>query len=613
MDELERELEYYRQQCNELGARALRLQEEQTRARREARRSRTIATLIREVYQLADSHVSLDDIGQRFLHVILDTLNVDRAALLNYLPEPGRFVAQYTLGFPKTEAPSFTPPSQPGTLHFTNSRTAPDPTLDCLRQAAGGPYLLWAFNPGAGLALLISNSTEDQHLHRAFEEGDLEIIEGALSVFIEITERKRAENLAALSRLALKLAEAAPNDSVLEIIAEELKSITGALITGVSLYDSEAKALVIKYIACSGPVLTALNNFFGRKIIGTRIPINSNHLELMLSQVIGELADLSEATFGLVSKSSALAIKQSLGVGKSKGLTLRYGEELMGSAVIVMPQGCPPLSADVMKVFAHMAAVALRRRKAEEALRQAHDELEMRVQERTAELARANEMLELEIAERQRAEEQIKASLKEKEVLLQEIHHRVKNNLQVISSLLRLQSGYLNDQQILDIFRDSENRIRSMALIHEKLYRSPDLAQIDFGDYVRELAAFLFRSQSASSRSITLNVQADPVYLHVEAAVPSGLILNELISNALKHAFPDGRAGEISIKLWASDDGQLNLVVADNGRGLPPGLDFRATESLGLQLVNTLVDQLDGTLKLNGACGTEFRITFAPS
>lgn len=606
------ELDYYRYQCNELGTRVLRLQEEQTRAQREAKRSRTIAALVREVYHLADSHVSLDDIGQKFLYIILETLNVDRAALLTYQPEQGRFVTQHSLGFPKVGLPDFSPPVPLETFHFTSSRSAPGPALDCLRQVAAGPYLLWAFNPRLGLALLVSNSTEDQHLHRPFEEGDREIIEGALSVFIEISQRKRAENLAALSQLALKLAEAAPADDIHKIIAEELKAITGALMTGVSLYDPEERVLVIKHVACSCSVLTGLNTFFGPQVIGTKLPVSPEQLEQMLSQVIGEPQGLPEAALSRISRAATRTIRNMFGVGEFRGLALRYSDRLLGTAIILMPQGAPPLLADLLEAFAHMAAVALRRKKAEETLRQAKDELEIRVQERTAELARANLALQAEVAERKRAEKQLRLSLKEKEVLLKEIHHRVKNNLQIISSLLNLQSGYVQDPQTLEIFRDSESRVRSMALIHEKLYRSRNLAQIDLGEYIRELAAYLSRSQNASGRGISLSVQADQVFLDVEAAVPCGLILNELISNALKHAFPGGRPGQVSIKLNAACDGRLTLVVADNGRGFPPGLDFQATESLGLQLVNILVSQLNGAIELNSECGTEFRITLAP-
>ncbi len=225
-----------------------------------------------------------------------------------------------------------------------------------------------------------------------------------------------------------------------------------------------------------------------------------------------------------------------------------------------------------------------------------------------------------DITERVRAEEQIKASLGEKEVLLKEIHHRVKNNLQVISSLLNLQSRGLEDPATIEMFRDSQNRIRSMALIHEKLYRSQDLAQIDFAEYIRELTSFLFRSYSASTRGVTLKVHVDDTQLDIDSAVPCGLILNELISNALKHAFPLVAPGadtlardkpyEIRVEVKAGDSGQLTMSVGDNGIGFPEGLDFRQSTSLGLQLVNTLVNQLNGTLELHRNDGTQFRIMF---
>lgn len=215
-----------------------------------------------------------------------------------------------------------------------------------------------------------------------------------------------------------------------------------------------------------------------------------------------------------------------------------------------------------------------------------------------------------DITARKRAEEQLKTSLHEKEILLKEIHHRVKNNMQVISSLLNLQSNYVSDTQALEIFQESQNRVRSMALIHEKLYRSKNLAEIDLGEYVNDLVIYLFRSYKAYGKGITLKIQADDVHLGIDAAVPCGLIINELISNALKHAFPHNYQGEIRVELQKNQQ-QISLCVSDDGIGFPTDLDFQNTNSLGLQLVNTLVGQLDGTIELQNGSGTTFKISFA--
>lgn len=206
-------------------------------------------------------------------------------------------------------------------------------------------------------------------------------------------------------------------------------------------------------------------------------------------------------------------------------------------------------------------------------------------------------------------EEQISASLREKEVLLKEIHHRVKNNLQVTSSLLKLQSGHIQDPRALEMFTESQNRIRSMALVHEKLYQSSDLSRINICEYIQSLSTLLFRSYSAEANRIGLRLDGEPIYLPVDAAVPCGLILNELISNCLKHAFPGGRQGEIRVRVaQEGEGGQALLSVADNGVGLPPGLDLQQTESLGLQLVRMLTLQLHGTLEVLSGTGTEFRL-----
>ena len=184
------------------------------------------------------------------------------------------------------------------------------------------------------------------------------------------------------------------------------------------------------------------------------------------------------------------------------------------------------------------------------------------------------------------------------------------NNL---SSLLNLQSRCIEDQSVLELFQESQNRVRSMALIHEKLYRSQDLARINFAEYIRNLATHLVRSYRANSGPVSLKVDANDVSLSIDAAVPCGLIINELVSNSLKYAFKDGREGEIRIELRSDRDRQVTLIVADNGVGFPKDLDFRYTESLGMQLVNTLTNQLDGTVELHSNGGTEFKITFTLS
>jgi PAS domain S-box-containing protein len=216
-----------------------------------------------------------------------------------------------------------------------------------------------------------------------------------------------------------------------------------------------------------------------------------------------------------------------------------------------------------------------------------------------------------DITERKLAEDKIKASLREKEVLLKEVHHRVKNNLQVISSLLNLQSRYVRDRQALEMFKESQNRVRSMALIHEKLYQSEDLARIDIAGYIRDLITSLFRSYGASAAAVKVKTDVHDILLDINTAIPCGLIINELVSNSLNHAFPDGRQGQIKIAMHHINEDRIELIVSDTGRGFPKDIDFRNTESLGMQLVITLAEQLDGTIELDGSKGTAFGIRFS--
>ncbi len=215
-----------------------------------------------------------------------------------------------------------------------------------------------------------------------------------------------------------------------------------------------------------------------------------------------------------------------------------------------------------------------------------------------------------DITKRKKAEEQLRSSLREKEVLLKEIHHRVKNNLQVVASMLHLQAGYIKDREARTLFEESQKRIESMALLHEKLYQAKDLARIDFREYVVDLASNLLALNTDKSERIEMKVDIEGVILDVNNSIPCGLIINELVSNALAHAFQDGGKGQITIGMHNSSDNRIRLSVSDNGAGFPEDLDFKNTASLGMQLVNSLVNQLDGLIELDRSKGTAFRIEF---
>ena len=211
--------------------------------------------------------------------------------------------------------------------------------------------------------------------------------------------------------------------------------------------------------------------------------------------------------------------------------------------------------------------------------------------------------------ERQKAAAALSAALTAKEVLLQEVHHRVKNNLQIISSLLNLEAESLpeNAQRALE---DSQRRIRSMCLVHEQLYNGgADAGELDFAGYARSLTSDLVNAYSGQFERVQLRLELEPVRLGLSQAISCGLILNELVTNALKYAFPGGRTGEVRVELHAPED-SVELRVADNGVGLPPGFDWTQSHSLGLRIVALLTRQLSGTLRNGAVAGTSFTLSF---
>jgi PAS domain S-box-containing protein len=248
------------------------------------------------------------------------------------------------------------------------------------------------------------------------------------------------------------------------------------------------------------------------------------------------------------------------------------------------------------------------RKQAEERLERFNEDLERGISERTQQLESMTINLKKEITERMDAEEKIRVSLAEKEVLLREIHHRVNNNLQIMISLLNLQARQIKDKKTQRSLQESRNRLQTMALVHERLYQSKDISKIELVSFARYLSSQLFSFYETDSRLIKISIETGEIMVDINTAIPFSLILMELISNALKHAFPDGRKGEISIRIRLEAN-MLTLAVKDNGVGIPQALDWRNTESLGLRLVMSLVEQLNGTIELDQDSGTAFRIT----
>jgi PAS domain S-box-containing protein len=227
-----------------------------------------------------------------------------------------------------------------------------------------------------------------------------------------------------------------------------------------------------------------------------------------------------------------------------------------------------------------------------------------------AEIAEATTaFLENEIAERKISESKLKETLSEREMLLKEVHHRVKNNLQVISSILNLQGSYVKDPYTLLMLKECRDRIKSMSFIHESLYQTKNFSHVDFGDYLKSLCSNLLYSYSVSGR-VTLNYDIDTVLLTLDTAIPTGLIVNELVSNSLKYAFPDNQKGNIFVSLKRKEDGTNVLAVEDDGVGFPATVNYKETDSLGLQLVVTLADQIDGEIILEKGRGTNFVVEF---
>jgi len=219
-------------------------------------------------------------------------------------------------------------------------------------------------------------------------------------------------------------------------------------------------------------------------------------------------------------------------------------------------------------------------------------------------------IVDTDISPNKELEEKLKSSLSEKEILLKEIHHRVKNNLQVIISLLNLQAGYIHDEETLRAMQEGQNRVRSMALVHEKFYQLDGISEIDFAEYIEKLCQYIFQTYPETARKVSLDVESDQIALDLDTAMPCGLLINEIVSNSLKYAFPNGQEGHILIKLKALPENKIQITVKDNGVGIADEHQLGNPSTLGLQLISALTSQLNGEVEMFSDNGTTFNITF---
>jgi two-component sensor histidine kinase len=423
-------------------------------------------------------------------------------------------------------------------------------------------------------------------------------------------ERQYIRDLISLSRTAVELVDLSPEEDIYQFIAEKLKDLVGGCVISMNSFDEAFNNFCVRAVEGIGKHMDKVLKILGKHPVGLITPINDEARNGLTSRKLKRVSGgLYELSVGAIPKATCNAIAKFLNLGETYAIGFSWKGRLFGSATILMRKGTELGDPGIIETFVRQASIALQRRQAEEALRKANEELEIRVKKRTEELAKSNKELQHEIAERRKVEEQLRTSLQEKEVMLREIYNRVKNNMQIVSSLLRLQSSNIKSEMLPEMFKVAHNRIKSMALVHEGLYRSKDLARIDFSDYVKKLTTHLFSVYSPVSKNISLKLEVEEIYFDINTAIPCGLIINELVTNSLKHAFPEGESGEICVKIDENLD-KYTVIVKDTGKGFPKDEDFLMAETLGMQLVTDLVEQINGTIRLDRKNGTKFKITF---
>ncbi len=479
-----------------------------------------------------------------------------------------------------------------GTYLFTKKLTKPISDLALMTKKIGSGDFTARVNISSSdelgmLAESFNNMTEavsksQETLENKVAERTDELAKTNKQLVSEIEERKKTELM--LNQYTTKL----------QTLEEIYKGIISSK-SPVDIFKDSAKKInanLVKIARSSSAIFDYTNssavlyafNFKENNILETqeKFPLNSfSSFKKLQDSDFFWVEDLTEKN----DKSEMEKYVLNNGIKSYICVGLKYQEQLIGELnfAFAEPKKFEQYTLDTILEISNQIAVAIVQLSLEEKLKQHADDLQI--------------------------------SLREKEVLLKEIHHRVKNNLQIITSLLYLQSSKIEDLSMLDIFKDSQNRVKSIALVHEKLYQSKDLANIDFSDYLKNLSNFIFSTYKLNIPGLNIDYYLDDIYLSVEVAVPLGLLMNELLSNALKYAFIADEVIEkvdpkIQIKLKKIDENIIELTFSDNGKGLPDNFDIETSESLGLKLVTNLVQQINGKLKVHPKNDTEFKITF---
>ncbi|BDZ71897.1 sensor histidine kinase [Methanobacterium petrolearium] len=392
--------------------------------------------------------------------------------------------------------------------------------------------------------------------------------------------QKIIENERVLSQTALELVDLSPSIDIYDFIAKKLANLIENAIIAVSMYDGPSDSIMVRSVIGENKRLNELSQkILGGGLTDIKIPLTSfnefyGDKESKNTILSGKLLKMEDGLYqvfsGQLSKNITRMAELTLNMGDMYGTGFESKGRLYGTVYIFLKNGNTLKNKELVQSLISLFAVAIQRKQ---------------------------------------AENEIKTALEEKEMLLKEIHHRVKNNLMIISSLLNLQSSYIHDEGARDVFKESQNRANSMALIHERLYQSTDLKNIDFGDYIRSLTTDLYHTMVADPGQVRLDIDVEDVKIDINTVVPLGLIVNELVTNSMKHAFPGDESGHIKVEFYLKNE-KIVLKVSDNGIGFPTDLDYKNTSSLGLQLVNNLTSQIDGELELDRSQGTAFTLVF---